>query len=164
MVDPERVPNDAPPPAGADVELGPLVRHIGYALRRAQLAVFGDFIATLERVDLRPGQFSVLVVIGANPGIVQRQLCEALCIKPANFVPLFNELAQRGLTHRVAIDGRSKGLYLTPEGEALAAQAQRLVDVHQSHISAKIGPAECTRLIATLYQIANLAAVSDGAH
>jgi DNA-binding MarR family transcriptional regulator len=144
-------------PTGDDrgAQLDPLAEHIGYALRRAQLAVFADFIQSLEPVDLRPGQFSVLTLIGANPGIVQRQLCETLAIKSANFVPLVVELERRQLTKRVAIDGRSKGLYLTAKGRALLARAQGLSKRHEERMTAKLGPAERRRLIELLRRIAD---------
>jgi DNA-binding MarR family transcriptional regulator len=142
--------------AGSGIELGPLNRHVGYALRRAQLAVFNDFIATLEQVNLRPGQFSVLTLIGENPGIVQRRVCETLAIKSANFVPLYAELERRQLTKRVAIDRRSNGLYLTAKGRALVARAQLLCDRHESRITATIGEPESRQLIDLLVRIAGL--------
>ncbi len=149
-------PTAVAPGAGPGAILGPLTNHVGYALRRAQLAVFADFITMLNQVDLRPGQFSVLTLIGENPGIVQRQVCETLDIKPANFVPLFAELERRRLTKREAIDGRSKGLYLTAKGRALTARAQELVTRHQERIEAKIGAAECRHLIGLLFALADL--------
>ena len=99
--------------------LGPLHAYVGYVLRRAQVAVFQDFIRTLAGVDLRPAQFSVLALIDANPGIVQSRACSALGIQKANFVPMLQELEKRGLTRRVPVDGRSNGVFLTPKGRAL---------------------------------------------
>ena len=64
------------PPAGrvGRVELGVLPEHIGYVVRRAQLAIFKDFIQTLAPVDIRPAQYSVLIMIGQNPGLTQAAL------------------------------------------------------------------------------------------
>jgi len=39
---------------------------IGYQLRLAQLAVFGDFAAELKDFDISPGRFGVLGLISAN--------------------------------------------------------------------------------------------------
>jgi DNA-binding MarR family transcriptional regulator len=143
--------------AAPSVALGPLQDSVGYVLRRAQLAVFADFIATLEQVDLRPGQYSVLTLIGENPGIVQRRLCETLSIKAANFVPLFAELERRGLTRRVAIDRRSNGLYLRAEGRTLIARAHILCERHERRITDAIGIAQSRPLIALLERVAGLA-------
>jgi hypothetical protein len=55
-------------------------------LRRAQLTVFQDVIATLAEVDLRPAQFSVLILVDTNPGTVQSHASAALGTQKANFV------------------------------------------------------------------------------
>ena len=45
------------------VDIGPLAGKVGYALRRAQLAVFDEIIAAFAELDLRPAQYSVLVLL-----------------------------------------------------------------------------------------------------
>jgi hypothetical protein len=62
---------------GGHVDLGVLPEHIGYVVRRAQLAIFKDFIQTLAPVDIRPAQYSVLIVIAENPGLTQAALGRA---------------------------------------------------------------------------------------
>ena len=57
-----------PCPEAQSADLGRLVGHLGYFVRRAQLWIFQDFIRTLAEVDIRPAQYSVLLVIKANPG------------------------------------------------------------------------------------------------
>jgi DNA-binding MarR family transcriptional regulator len=136
--------------------LGALPQHLGYALRRAQLAVFADFIRTLEKVHLRPGEYSVLTLIAENPGILARRICQTLGIQPANFVTLCGRLESRGLIRRVAIDRRSNGLHLTPKGRTLIARAHILGAEHERKIADKIGRAECRRLIELLFRIADL--------
>ncbi|MDB5070283.1 MAG: MarR family transcriptional regulator [Candidatus Eremiobacteraeota bacterium] len=136
--------------------LGPLHAYVGYVLRRAQIAVFQDFIRTLAGVDLRPAQFSVLTLIDANPGIVQSRACSALGIQKANFVPMLQELEKRGLTRRVPVDGRSNGVFLTAKGRALLKRARSLHDRHHARITKLIGEPEQRRLIATLDRLATL--------
>ena len=53
------------------LDIGLLNEHLGYFIRRLQVWVFQDFIRTLAPVDIRPAQYSVLVVIAANPGLSQ---------------------------------------------------------------------------------------------
>ena len=48
--------------------IGQLENHLGYFLRRLQIWVFQDFIQTLRPMKVRPAQYSVLLVIEANPG------------------------------------------------------------------------------------------------
>jgi DNA-binding MarR family transcriptional regulator len=143
--------------AGDAGELGPLTEYVGYALRRAQVAIFGDFIRTLAEVDLRPAQFSVLTVIDGNPGLLQSRAGTALGIQKANFVPLLRELERRGLVRRVPLDGRSNGLHLTAAGKRLLGRARRLHDQHHGRVEALIGESERPRLIATLRRLAALA-------
>ncbi len=141
-------------------EFGPLTEYVGYALRRAQLKVFGDFIDALDELDLRPAHFSVLTVIDANSGILQSHACAALGIQKANFVPLLDGLQRRGLLRRVALNGRANGLHLTDEGRKLLTRARRLHDRHERRVLGTMTPLERTRLIATLKRLAGLAEVS----
>jgi DNA-binding MarR family transcriptional regulator len=137
-------------------EFGPLDQYVGYALRRAQLKVFQDFIDALAEVDLRPAHFSVLTVIDANPGLLQSEACAALGIQKANFVPLLDGLQRRGLLRRVARNGRANGLHLTDEGRKLLARARRLHDRHERRVSGLLSPLERKRLLAALERIAGL--------
>jgi len=59
----------APRDAADEIGLDALVGHAGYAVRRFQIWIFQDFIKTLGEVDIRPTQYSVLTLIGANPGV-----------------------------------------------------------------------------------------------
>ena len=68
---------------------------IGYALRRAQVAVYQDFARTYAKFDIRPVQYGVLIVIERNPGQKQTAVGAALAIKRANFVALCDELEKR---------------------------------------------------------------------
>jgi len=133
---------------------GPLTAYAGYALRRAQVRVFADFIEELAELDLRPAQFSVLILIDANPGIVQARVGEALAIKKANLVPLLTALAGRGLLRRVPLDGRSNGLHLTRAGKALAERARRLNDVASTRSMSRLSDAEQRRLLDLLWRVA----------
>src|SRR6202790_3464453 len=144
-------------------EFGPLTEYVGYALRRAQLKVFQDFIDSLDELDLRPAHFSVLTVIDANPGVLQSRACAALGIQKANFVPLLDGLQQRGLLRRVALNGRANGLHLTDEGRKLLARARRLHDRHERRVMGVLTPLERKRLIATLSRVAGLDDVSPRA-
>jgi DNA-binding MarR family transcriptional regulator len=135
---------------------GPLQQYAGYALRRAQLAVFQDVIATLAEVDLRPVQFSVLILADANPGVVQSRASAALGIQNANFVPLLTELERRGLIDRVAVDGRTNGLFLTRKGRVTLKRAQALHAIHHARVDALIGAENREKLIETCLKLAEL--------
>src|SRR5712691_1213587 len=98
-----------PPPARAArkngrkaVDIVVLDDHLGYFIRRLQVWVFQDFIRTLAPIDIRPAQYSVLIVIAANPGLSQSDLADSLGIKRARLGPVPDKLEKRGLTQRLA--------------------------------------------------------------
>jgi hypothetical protein len=49
-----------------EIALDALAGHAGYAVRRFQIWIFSGFCRTLAAVDIRPTQYSVLTVIGAQ--------------------------------------------------------------------------------------------------
>lgn len=116
------------------VDYGPLANDVGYMLRRAQLWVFQDFIRTLTPLDLRPAQYSVLVIIHQNCGLSQITLASSLGIERARLVRLLDQLEERGLVERRPSpnDRRSHAMHLTLEGERTLAAARELVAIHYS--------------------------------
>ena len=154
------MPNPDPPPP--DIALGPLPGLIGYALRRAQLAVFQDFHQTMAAEDIRTAQYSVLEVLRHNPGLRQTQVSAALGIKTTNFVPLFDALERRGLAERRPIPGdrRARGLFLTPQGQDLLTRLERLLATHEAHFTARIGADGKRHLLDLLNRLVEPAAQS----
>jgi DNA-binding MarR family transcriptional regulator len=122
-------------------DLGRLNERLGYFVRRLQVWIFQDFIRRLARLDLSPAQFSVIVVIGANPGLSQAALAETLGIERARLVRLLHRLERRGLTRRRAScsDGRRHALELTREGRTVLAAAERLAAQHEAALKEKLG-------------------------
>jgi len=124
------------------VRFGPLTQYVGYWLRRAQAWAASGFLETMKELELRPTQFSVLILIHENPGIRQTEVCAALGLQKANFVPLLNELQRRGLAVRKpgVPDRRSTALYLTPQGEVLLQRANELHAAWERRIAERLGP------------------------
>lgn len=139
-----------------DLDLSSLPDVVGYALRRAELAVFGDVIRRLEPFDVRPAQFSVLILVDANPGVTQTQVCAALAIAKPNFAPLIQKLERRGLVRRKRVDGRSNGMYLTPLGREILRKAWAGIRENENLIATKLSPKERTVLVDLLWRLADL--------
>lgn len=114
---------------------------IGYRLRRAQLAVFQKFIAHFESLDIRPAEYSVLVLIDKNPGRKQVEFAKVLGIKRANFVTLINRLEKRGLTERriAAGDRRANALHLTAAGRSFLRDIRETQDAFEAEYIKKLG-------------------------
>jgi DNA-binding MarR family transcriptional regulator len=125
---------------------------VGYALRRAQLAVFDEVIEAFAELNLRPAQYSVLVLLEHAPGLKQTEVAGALGIQRANFVVLFDGLERRGLARRDPMpnDRRSYALYLTAAGEEVLARATKLEAELETRYDARLGPGGRAQLLALL--------------
>ncbi|MBZ0140382.1 MAG: MarR family transcriptional regulator [Pseudorhodoplanes sp.] len=123
------------------IDISPLPDRIGYMLRRAQLAVFKNFVRCCAEFDIRPGQYAVLTVIENNPGLKQIDVSTALGIKRTNLVALIDLLEQRGFARRepVPADRRSYALHLTAKGKAFMSKLHARVDAHERQVRAALG-------------------------
>lgn len=143
----------ARPGEGSDeISLDGLVGHAGYAVRRFQIWIFQDFVQTLSAVDIKPTQYSVLTVIGANPGLSQMAVAQRLGIERARLVHLLDSLEDRKLVRRVRsrTDRRSHALHLTARGEASLRQFKLLAAEHERHVAEKIGKENREQLLRIL--------------
>jgi DNA-binding MarR family transcriptional regulator len=121
--------------------IGHLENHLGYFLRRLQIWIFRDFIERLARIDVRPAQYSVLLVIEANPGRSQAAIGETLNIERSRLARLLHALERRGWVERRSStrDGRSHSLHLTREGEAALKRIKAVTSRHEDDVAAFVG-------------------------
>jgi DNA-binding MarR family transcriptional regulator len=119
------------------VEFGVLPDLLGYQLRRAQLTVFQNFSARLREHKVTPTQFAVLILIGANPGLTQRALSEAVATDQSTLVSLLDRLEARDLVerNRSLHDRRYQVLNLTSEGERQATKLRAVVAEHDNELA-----------------------------
>jgi DNA-binding MarR family transcriptional regulator len=142
MTDSPAPTQEAKPPGEATrLDFGPLGERLGYALRRAQIAVFRDFFDTFAPFDIKPAQYSILTIIERNPGLRQAQVCDALGIKRTNFVAMIDELEARGLVRRDESPGdrRSYALVLTEGGETLMPKLHATSETHERRLITALG-------------------------
>ena len=130
------------PDQAEPLKLGTLDGHLGYFLRRLQISVFKDFIRTLAPMDVRPAQYSVLLLVEANPGRSQAAIGHALDIERARLARLLHGLEGRGWIERRAAngDGRSHSLYLTRAGEKALVRIKALTARHEAWLAETLGP------------------------
>src|SRR5215510_12507462 len=131
------------------LQLGALDGHLGYFLRRLQISVFKDFIRTLAPMDVRPAQYSVLLLVEANPGRSQAAIGQALDIERARLARLLHVLEGRGWIERRAAngDGRSHSLYLTRAGEKALVRIKALAARHEAWLAEFVGSKRRTTLV-----------------
>jgi len=141
-----------------ELDLSGLTSVVGYALRRAQLAVFEDFIARFAALGLKPAQYSVLLVIGANPGRKQSEIAAALGIQRPNFVAMLDELERRGLAERTrsSTDRRSHAVVLTDDGRALLDRACAVQADQERELAEILGPGGRDLLVEQLTRLSKL--------
>jgi DNA-binding MarR family transcriptional regulator len=130
-----------PRPETPGADLGRLTRHLGYLARRTQIWIFQDFIRTLAEVDIRTAQYSILIVIEANPGLSQAVLSQTLGIERARLVHLLDGLEARKFVQRrrSISDRRSHALSLTAQGRSALARIKALADEHEQRIVRRVG-------------------------
>jgi DNA-binding MarR family transcriptional regulator len=123
------------------LKLGTLDGHLGYFLRRLQVSVFKDFMRTLAPMDVRPAQYSVLLLVEANPGRSQAAIGQALDIERARLARLLHVLEGRGWIERRAAngDGRSHSLYLTRAGKKALVRIKALAARHEAWLAETLG-------------------------
>ena len=127
-----------------------------YRLRRAQVAVFASFLKHFESAELKPAEYSVLVLATDNPGLKPSQMAAALGIQRANFVALAAGLEARGLIERKVAenDRRSHGLFLTAAGTVTVNSIRKIQERFESELVADLGgDAERKHLIALLKKL-----------
>lgn len=138
------------------VDAGFLESLVGYNVRRASLALVAVFMQCTERFELKIVEFSVLSLVGANPGITSRQLCQQLDMLPPNMVGMIDALSARGYMERRPHprDGRATGLYLTPQGRELVDAAQpQLKAGEQQAVQQRLSAQEQAQLLALLQKL-----------
>ncbi|MDR3065659.1 MULTISPECIES: MarR family winged helix-turn-helix transcriptional regulator [Comamonas] len=128
---------------------------LGYNARRASLSLVGVFMRCMERFDLKIVEFSVLSLVGSNPGITSRQLCQQLAVLPPNMVGMIDALGKRGFLERRPHprDGRATGLYLTAAGGELVETAEPELKNSETRAIAHLSAAEQAQLMELLQKL-----------
>ncbi len=149
-------PSSKKPDTGADdVDYDLLPDLVGYHLRRAQLADFAGFGPIVDEFGVTPGQFGVLTLIDANPGLTQSALAKAVGIERSTMVAVIDALERRGLVERrpSPVDRRSYALVLSPGGRTVLVGLKEAMRRHDAATMAGFTDAEKRTLIALLRRI-----------
>jgi DNA-binding MarR family transcriptional regulator len=123
--------NEAEDLGRAEMDLGLTGGFLGPRVRVLWNLLSSRMNEALAPFGLRPGAFSTLALISANPGASQTELARGLGLDKSALVPIIDELELRALAVRVRSphDRRRHALMLTKAGEAL--MRQMYVDVER---------------------------------
>jgi len=116
----------------------PLLGLAGYVLRRASTAAMAELSQRLARLDLRPIDATLLVLLDAAPQVTHSEVAETLGLRRPNLVPVVMELEKRGLLERTRVDFRSEGLVLTQQGRVLLDRARRIIELHEQQLIERV--------------------------
>lgn len=155
-------PPEAPLLPVPGLDYGVLDDLLGYALRRAQNALYLDFYRATAELDVSPQRFAALVLVGRNPGMRQGLLAQAMGLHRSGALRLTDWLTDRGWVERRddAEDARRWGLFLTAAGKRQLAVLERRVRAHDERLMSGLG--ECAvRLKADLERLAEIATANE---
>jgi DNA-binding MarR family transcriptional regulator len=136
---------DVPAPG---VEYGALDNLVGYAIRRAQMRIYQDFLDSLGPSAITPPRFSAMTIIECNAGMKLTELANAMGIARSGAVEVVNSLEKLGYVSRTdsATDRRAFALVLTDDGRQALQQITVAVKEHDMRISTRLTPREKSEL------------------
>ncbi len=154
-------------PSKEDEKTGRLIvemdTHVGYQLRRTYGAVRKNLIKIFGDEGLAPGQFSILMLIAANPGHTQTAISELARLDRSTIVPTISHLEKIGLVERQKskTDARAHAVYITRKGqEALGVIAPKLKQ-SENRLTADFSESEKEAFLAALRNIERLALMQE---
>jgi len=102
-----------------------------------------------------PGEFGVLVLVEANPGINQTKLANAVGADRSTMVPIIDRLERRGLLERQAMPGdrRAHALRLAKSGMERMQRFRATVIEHERRIGLNLSAAERAVLLDLLRRL-----------
>jgi len=133
-----------------------LAHLVGYAASRAALELRKVFQQNVGPLDLRPAEFSILMLLADNGPVAQRRLAQALDMAAPNLAATLDRMAERGWIERVRStdDRRSQRVHLTPAGERLAQEARAVAGTMEEPALGGLSRAERALLIELLRKVA----------
>lgn len=139
----------------APLSFGPLTGYIGYNIRVLQAEIFRDLPDRMGDLDLTPGEFSLLALVGANPGISQVRLVAVYRLDKSTVSHAVAKMVRRGLirTDRSRTDRRFHALSLTGEGATALDGATRAVEAQERQMESVLTADERQALMSMLKRI-----------
>lgn len=147
------IPSRAPP-ATRGLDAGALEGAVGFWLRLAQQQDLRRFNRIFAEGGVSQLVYSLLLLIGDNPGRRQADLGVALHIQQPNLVEPIEGLIARGLVQRRPDpdDRRAQTLALTGDGEALLTRLRAAHDALLGAYRERLGPEAYDQLVGLLRQ------------
>jgi DNA-binding MarR family transcriptional regulator len=142
------------PPAGLDQSR--LTHLVGYAASRASIELKKSFARHLGPLGLKAVEFSILVLVAANPEVNQKQLGQALDVSAPNMAITLDRMVERGWVERVRStrDRRAMLIHLTAAGRELVQRAEKIAATMEHGALRMLSSAERALLVELLLKVA----------
>ena len=130
------------------IDYGILDSLLGYAVRRAQIRLYEDFIPSLAPWGITPPRFSAMVIVSRNPGLKLTQLAKVMGIARSGAVILVDALEELGYMQRQSMpeDRRAFSLALTKKGQTELVAIIQAVQAHDERMARMFSAEEQERL------------------
>jgi DNA-binding MarR family transcriptional regulator len=140
----------------ANVGFGRLPGYIGYQVRQTQSAIFRDISRSIGDLGVTPGEFSLLTMVEANPGLNSITLARLYRLDKATLSLSLKRLVGRGLirTERNERDRRYYSLRLTAAGRKLLQRVTRRIEKQERAMDAVLKAGERELILDLLKRIA----------
>jgi DNA-binding MarR family transcriptional regulator len=137
------------------VDFGKLPGYIGYQMRQAQSAIFRDISRAIKDLGVTPGEFSLLAMLRANPGLNSITLARIYQLDKATLSISLKRLVKRGLIQsaRSADDRRYVSLRLTGAGRKVLERVTRRIERQERAMDAVLKPGERELILELLARI-----------
>lgn len=122
---------------------------VGYALKRAAIALRATMDAELRRHGLSVPQYACLELLAQRPGLSNADLARGAFVSRQAMHQLLSGLRTAGLVTGEG-EGRNERLAITATGRRRLTGASEAVAVIQEQMLASFGPSQRTRLHADL--------------
>ena len=116
-------------PSVGELDASRLTHLVGYAASRAAIEMRKVFTRHMGALDLKVVDFSILMLVAANPEVNQKRIGQALDISAPNMAVTLDRLVERGWVQRVRSDKRSARPAHPPDREGPRPGSTRREDL-----------------------------------
>lgn len=156
------VPDTTPAGKLQEAQLGAV---IGYQMAQATLVTERIYDAAVGRKkDLHRLEYTILMLVRANPGCTASSLAKALDVSTPNMTLWLERVSRKGLVERTPSlsDRRANHLRVTARGEDTARRATQAIAEAEAKVLAGLSAGERAILSELLHKVARCRAAAEG--
>ncbi|MXO70846.1 MarR family winged helix-turn-helix transcriptional regulator [Alteraurantiacibacter buctensis] len=145
----------APRLANSDLDYGLLKDVVGFPIKVVWILGYTLLTRTIDDPPVTPQRFSMLELIGCNPGAQQTQLGAALGLSRSATTITIDFWQDRGCVERRSVPGNRRiyGIYLTEAGRETWAALRQKVRRSDAELTKNLTPEEVGQLRGLLAKI-----------